>query len=263
MEKISFATNREATWKVLRRYLGLGIGLSVVLPVLWLSWAKGYPLWSVLSDPERLIGTAQQLGPLAPLTLGLLLMLQVIIPVIPGQAVTLTIGYLYGPTWGGLLTATALLLSGQLAFAIARYAGRPMVYRVASPKALAKWEHFSEQQSVVFYACVYTLPFMPSDLLVYVAGLGRISPRRFTVANILGRLPLGVVTAVFGAYHFRPPGWFWAVPVLIVLVALVGSYRSLRWTSLITNLVNAARFKLRPSKRGAQAKDEIIEPCSS
>ena len=260
-----FAVPGRVNRNAVRRALVLALSLLLLTVLAWLFREKLEASLSILRDREQLAAKARQLGPVAPLVLGLLLMLQVIIPMIPGQAIVLTCGYLYGPVGGGLLTATALFLSGQIAFATARYAGRPIVYRLASPKALDHWERLAAQRGVIFYACAYTLPFMPSDLLVYVAGLGHLSTRRFTAANILGRLPMGVITAILGAYQLKPPPAFWLIPGLVITLALIGGLHSLLSSELLIFRILARpdSVKLNALKGGCSEKINYAAPCDS
>ena len=239
-----------ANRKALRRALVLSLSLALFSVLAWVLRDRAEPALAALSDREQLAARARQLGPLAPIVLGLLLMLQVIIPMIPGQAIIITCGFLYGPVGGGLMAATSMFLSGQNAFAAASYAGRPLVQRMASPKALGHWERLASDQGILFYICIYTLPFMPGDLLVYVAGLGHLSTRRFAVANILGRLPLSVLIALLGAFQLKPPTGFWALPGLIVGLALAGVAYSLRALVLrgAGDLVHYSRRRLGLSK---------------
>ena len=193
--------------------------------VLWLTRTQLEDLWRLLQSREEIVGRVQQYGLWGPVMVFILLVLQAITPMAPGQPVMITSGYLYGQFWGGLLTATAIFLSGEMGFIIARYAGRPAVYRLFSPKITDYWERMAANQGVLFYTCAFILPFFPSDLMLYVAGLGNISPRRFAYANLLGRLPLSVSITILGAYNLNPPAVFWFIPAITLFLAAVGLYK--------------------------------------
>jgi uncharacterized membrane protein YdjX (TVP38/TMEM64 family) len=69
----------------------------------------------------------------------------------------------------------------------------------------------ARNQGTLFYFFAFVLPIFPSDLMCYVAGLGRISARRFLVANILGRSVVAISITVIGMYGLNPPLAFWLV----------------------------------------------------
>ena len=57
-------------------------------------------------------------------------------------------------------------------------------------------------------------------MMCYVAGLGKVSPKGFFVANFAGRLLGAIAFTLFGAYGFRPPLWFWIAFVVGLAIIL-------------------------------------------
>ena len=110
----------------------------------------------------------------------------------------------------------ASVAASQAAFLLARWAGRPIVERLAPAEMLDKWNKMAAQKGLVFFLVAFMLPIFPGDLMNYVAGLSSISGVRFFIANLLGRLPrIALITAI-GAYGVELSVWVW---VLILLVA--------------------------------------------
>jgi len=56
--------------------------------------------------------------------------------------------------------------------------------------------------------------------MCYVAGLGKVSPRRFFLANVMGRLVASSFVTLVGSQGFHMPVLFWAVAIL----AMAGFY---------------------------------------
>jgi uncharacterized membrane protein YdjX (TVP38/TMEM64 family) len=108
----------------------------------------------------------------------------------------------------------------QAAFLLARWAGRPVVERLASPELLDKWKKVSVEKGLLFFLFGFMLPIFPADVVNYVAGLSSLSSGRFFIANLLGRLPGVVVLTAIGAYGFELSGWVW----LIVLAAAAAMF---------------------------------------
>ena len=65
-----------------------------------------------------------------------------------------------------------------------------------------KWDRLAERQGTAFYFFSFVLPSFPSDLMCYVAGLGKITARRFFVANLLGRLVCAAFITSVGSGQF-------------------------------------------------------------
>lgn len=170
---------------------------------------------AIITDQERVSNYLQGFGPLGPVVLFCLLVAQVFVAVIPGHALMVTAGYVYGFT-GLLVVVASTILGSQVAFTIARRYGRDLIYKLASPAIIEKWDKTARHQGIVFYFFAFVLPIFPSDLMCYVAGLATIPPRRFFIANVLGRACCAVFVTLIGIYGMNPPVWFWALAAVVV-----------------------------------------------
>jgi uncharacterized membrane protein YdjX (TVP38/TMEM64 family) len=146
---------------------------------------------------------------------------QVFVAVIPGHALMVTAGYVYGMT-GLFVIIASTILGSQIAFFIARHYGRNLIYKLASPQIIERWDGMARNQGTMFYFFSFVLPIFPSDLMCYVAGLGRISARRFLVANILGRSVVAISITIIGMYGLNPPLAFWLVFIGGLLALFTG-----------------------------------------
>ncbi|HMR99752.1 MAG TPA: VTT domain-containing protein [Anaerolineales bacterium] len=199
--------------------------ILITLGVLLLCWLARGPLMNFLTwivDRDAVAEYMVSYGHWAMLVYLSLLVLQVIVALIPGQALVFAAGYVFGFVPTLLITIPVAVLSSQLAFFLARRFGKPIAYRLASQKSIDRWEGMSRHQGILFYFLAFNLPIFPSDAMCYVAGLGTISGSRFLVANFLGRFVSTIFTVALGAYGFNLPGWFWAAIVIVVLVFYFG-----------------------------------------
>lgn len=157
----------------------------------------------IVGDRTAVATYLARFGVLAPLLLGIILVLQVIVAAIPGHALMVGGGYVFGfwPAFGISLTTT--VLGSQLAFWLARQAGRPLVERLAPVDVLDKWYDVSARKGLLFFMFAFMLPVFPADVMNYVAGLSSLPARRFFVANLVGRLPGVVLMTAVGAYGFQ------------------------------------------------------------
>jgi len=195
------------------------------LALLWWFWQPVSDLLTVVSDREAVTTYLTPFGLVGPLLLGLLLVLQVIVAAIPGHILMISGGFVYGFGFAICLNLTATVGGSQIAFLLARWAGRPLVERLTPAEVLDKWNKMSEQKGLIFFLLAFMLPVFPADIMNYVAGLSSLSSGRFFIANLLGRLPGVVVLTAIGAYGFELSGWVW----LIVLGAGVVTFVAWRF----------------------------------
>ena len=203
-----------------RKNIIKGFGAITSLIALWLLRSKISIFLAWVVDRQAVENTIQHLGAWGPLLIFAVMLLQVFIAVIPGHALVLTAGYIYGFCLCLLITVGSTVLGSQIAFTIARHFGRRLIYRLASPRTIEHWDRLAANQGGMFYFFVFVLPIFPSDLMCYVAGLGRISPRRFFLANVTGRLVASSFITLVGSRGFHLPIVFWVVAIL----AMAGFY---------------------------------------
>lgn len=178
-------------------------------------------LLRIIGDQEAVSAYLQGFGVWGPLALFMLMAAQVFVAIIPGHALMVTAGYVYGMT-GLLVIIASTILGSQIAFFIARRYGRDLIYKLASPRVIQRWDGMARNQGVLFYFFAFVLPIFPSDLMCYVAGLGVIPARRFLAANILGRSVVAVSITLIGMYGLNPPLWFWLVAMGGMAVLFAG-----------------------------------------
>lgn len=192
---------------------------ALIFTALLSVWIFRQPIMVALrwiSNREAVSASLQPLGIWGPVALFVLLILQVFLAFIPGQALMVACSYLYGFWYGLFLTWTGLFVGGQAAFWLARRYGRPFAERWVSPKVLSKWDEAAKDQTVPFYVAALVLPIFPNDAMCYVAGLGKISSRRFTLANMFGRGIACVLASIVGAYRTQIPLSIWIGSAIIV-----------------------------------------------
>lgn len=207
-----------------RRQIPCAILIAATLLALYLFRSPLSDFLAWVADRQAVAASIQRYGIWGPLVLFTLLVLQVFLAVIPGHALILAGGYVYGFTLSVLITLASTVLGSQIAFSISRRYGRSLVYRLANPQEVQRWDRLAARQGILFYFFTFVLPLFPSDLMCYVAGLGTISSRRFFVANLLGRFVCAAFITLVGASGLRMPMAFW-LAALLGLAALFLAWR--------------------------------------
>lgn len=197
-------------------------------------WAYREPLTTCLrwfSDLDAVTATIQGQGLWGPAALFVLFVLQTFLAFIPGQVLMVSSGYIYGFTGGVLITWASLVIGGQMAFWLARRYGRPFAERFVSPPLLDRWDTSAAAQGIGFYVVTLVMPFFPNDAMCYVAGLGKMSPLRFLVANILGRGIASFLTVVVGANINQAPALIWLFIAGFIVLGAIGWIVARRYTT--------------------------------
>jgi len=209
-----------------------GISLSVIAIVAL--WYYRTPLLVSLrwfSDLEAVTASIRGYGLWGPAVLFILFILQTFLAFIPGQALMVASGYVYGFSGGIMITWFSLVLGGQMAFWLARRYGRPFAEKWISPSTLDRWDKSAAGQGIGFYVVTLVMPFFPNDAMCYVAGLGNMSNRRFLVANALGRGIASVLTVVVGAFADQIPSLIWIAIIAFVVLGIVGWIAARRYAT--------------------------------
>lgn len=205
--------------------------LSIVLSLILL-WAYRLPIMESLrwfSNLDAVIESIRGYGIWGPVVLFVLFILQAFIAFIPGQALMIASGYIYGFLGGILITWTSLVLGGQIAFWLSRKFGRPFAEKWIAPATLDRWDKSAAGQGMAFYVITLVMPLIPNDAMCYVAGLGSMEPRRFLLANMLGRGIASILTVTVGAYVNQIPALIWVFLVGFVVLGVAGWFAARRY----------------------------------
>jgi len=193
----------------------------ILITALWVYRHPMAELLQVIQDQEAVSAYLQGYGSLGPIILFVLLIAQVFVAIIPGHALMVTAGYAYG-ILGLFVTLISTILGSQIAFLIARKYGHSLIYQLASPEVIQRWDKVAKYQGIFFYFFSFILPIFPSDLMCYVAGLCNISPKRFFIANFMGRTCCAVFITLIGIYGMHPPAQFWIISLTAITAFTIG-----------------------------------------
>ena len=193
----------------------------IVLSIIWWYRDPLFDLLKIIGDQQAVSDYLVSYGPLGLSILFILIMAQVFIAFIPGHALIIAAGYAYGMP-GFLVVVTSTIIGSQIAFLVTRYFGHKLIYKLSSPKTIQRWKRIAQHQGILFYFFSFVLPFFPSDLMCFVAGMDMISPRRFFVANVLGRTCSAILLTLIGLYGLKPPLWLWITSIVSLSAFFVG-----------------------------------------
>lgn len=119
---------------------------------------------------------------------------------VPGSALTLGAGAIYGVLWGSVIVSVASTLAAAAAFLTGRYLARGWVERrVAGNSAFAAVDAAVADGGWKIVGLTRLSPLFPYTLLNYAYGLTRVSFKEFFFASWIGMLPGTVMYVYLGA----------------------------------------------------------------
>jgi uncharacterized membrane protein YdjX (TVP38/TMEM64 family) len=182
----------------------------------------------IYSSSDKLSKFLQRLGPYSPAVFVILQALQVVAAPFPGELTGVAGGYVYGETFGFLLSTVGLSLGSWVAFELASILGRPFVERFVRREVLEKFNFLTTKTGTLICFVLFLFPGFPKDYLCYVLGLSRMRLRTFLLVSVIGRLPGTYVLTMQGAtirneeYHL-----FWIITLVsLAILAVAYFYRN-------------------------------------
>ncbi len=171
-------------------------------------------------------------------------LLQILVPILPGEPIEFLSGMCYGAIGGMLLIFFGAFLSSFIIFYCVKKFGKDFITTFFNENKLEKIENsklFSNPQKIeLFLLIAFLIPGSPKDLLVYIAGLLPISPLRFFLISTLGRFP-SVISSTFAGSTLIEGNWHlsiisYAISILISVIVFAVYYakKNLKFINKIT-----------------------------
>ena len=216
-------------------YFTLFLGIIAV----GIHWFFDSGLLALLKDPAALQGYFGALGVKAYTVVFLLQLFGVVFLPATGGVIVVASAAALGFWRTFVICSLATILGSCVSFALARYLGRPLLDLFLDREKTEKYLQIFDSRENLLLFIMFFFPFFPDDILCYVAGLVKIKWRVFILAAALGR-PWGLlINCLVGTSLFIMPKWAYAPAALIVIAAIVISWKyGPRWENQIT-----ARFQ--------------------
>ncbi len=165
-----------------------------------------------------------------------------VVAAIPGSALTVAAGALFGSVIGIILVSIASTLGAALSFLVARYFARGAASRwLSSKEKFRRLDKLTEEQGAIMVAITRLVPIFPFNLLNYGFGLTSVPFWTYVFWSWLCMLPMTIVYVV-GADAFTKGIAQGRVPWNLIWVLIgVGI--------ILTVLVRQARRKLPTSTK--------------
>ena len=146
--------------------------------------------------------------------------LQIIICVIPGQALQFTAGYMYGFWMGYIWSFVGALIGTVISYYIAKILGHDAMHMIFGEERINELlNKFNSKRAMVLIFLFYLIPGLPKDLCSYVAGLSEMKLKPFLIISLVGRSPAMMGSLLIGRL-VNTGGYTWAIIIAAVAIIL-------------------------------------------
>lgn len=189
-----------------KKILGIVIIAVTVLIAGLLCWVIGKPLFECAGDEAKLQAFGEQFrawvnerGILGRIVFVLLIVVQVVIAIIPGEPFEFAAGYAFGWLEGTILCMIGIVIGSAIIFALVRKFGKPFVNLFFPDKDLdnLKFMKNGERVGIVTFFLMF-LPGTPKDLLSYAAGLTPMKFWTWMLIVAVARIPSIITSTISG-----------------------------------------------------------------
>ncbi len=160
-------------------------------------------------------------GPLGWLMVITLMVLHSFVP-LPSELVALAAGMSYGAALAVFLVWLGAMLGAIVAFALARWLGRPFVAHMISPAMEEKLARWRTRQSVPALLIARLIPVLSFNLINYAAGLADVPWWTFLWTTAIGIIPMTVLTVMVGASIESLPTNLLISLLIVAALAILG-----------------------------------------
>lgn len=130
----------------------------------------------------------RQFGWFAPIIFIVFQAVQVVLPICPGAIGCIGGILIFGPAQGFIYNYIGICIGSIAAFLIARRYGINYVKNMSNKKTFNKYVGWLKKSSFErLFATAIFMPVAPDDFLCYIAGISKITFKRFVIIILLGK----------------------------------------------------------------------------
>lgn len=152
--------------------------------------------------------------------------IQVVLSVIPGQALQFAGGYLFGTLLGLLFSVIGIAIGSTLAYYVARILGRDAVHLFFGKRKVTEMlDLMNSPKGLIVTFVIFLIPGVPKDLCSYAAGLSQLKLRPYLIVSMIARIPgmLGclIIGQQVGAGGYTSAAVIAAIALVLLLLGVI------------------------------------------
>ena len=174
----------------------------------------------------------------------LIQLLQVVFLPIPASVICIVGSLIYGPLLGGIYCTIGVLLGSFISFFTGKIFGYKLVSWIVGKDNVDKYTELIRKRGEFFLGLAFLLPMFPDDILCFIAGITKISTKKFFWVTLITR-PIGVICmAYFGSGKIIPfNNWGIFVWLGILVLVIVFTIIMYKWQDKIQDFILTKVFQ--------------------
>jgi uncharacterized membrane protein YdjX (TVP38/TMEM64 family) len=170
---------------------------------------------------------------------------QVMVSVLPGQAVQIAAGYAYNFWVACLITFAGIGLGTLITFYLAKLLGSDAMHLIFGDEKFRKYVRtLNSKRAFIIIFIIFLIPGIPKDLFVYAAGVSEMKASAFLLLSMVARAPALMASLAFGG--MLKDGSYVGMVVMGAAVAVLAAL-GLKFRSKITEWADRAYCRLTAS----------------
>lgn len=160
--------------------------------------------------------------------------IQILIPVIPGQIVEALSGVMFGPYFGTFICIVGVVITTIIVYGLIRVLGKPFVDLFVSKKSTQKWKFLENAERVeAIFMFLFLLPAMPKDILIFIAAIVGVKLKNILIVSAIARIPSILLVAYCGDFLIQGNTKYTLIMIAINLgisfVGLIFNKKIITW----------------------------------
>ena len=187
--------------------------VSVLKLVILLGIVIGVPIYVYFSHPDLIsrFNSLEEINNLLKqykmasifLYMGLQVF-QIVVSIIPGQALQFAAGYAYHFWLGFLYSIIGVALGTVITFYLARFLGKDALHVIFGEQRFTKFVHtLNSKRSFIVLFVIFLIPGIPKDLFTYAAGVSEMRVGPFLLLSLVGRTPAMMCSILMGSMFYN------------------------------------------------------------
>ena len=184
-----------------RKTLSIILLIAIVILFSAIYFFVGRPLvYEFLESPETFRDYVHSHGPLGPVMMLGIMILQVIVAVIPGEPFELGAGFVFGWFPGAVWCLLGAAIASAVVYLAVRKWGVSLVELFFSREKILNFSFLQNEKKLdLLVFLLFLIPGTPKDLLTYLVGLTPMKLHTFLLLTTLARIPSVVSSTVTGS----------------------------------------------------------------
>lgn len=160
---------------------------------------------------------------------------QIVVSVLPGQALQFAAGYAYHFWLGFIFSVIGVALGTVITFYLARLLGKDALQVIFGEEKFSKFvQTLNRKRAYVVLFVIFLIPGIPKDLFTYAAGVSEIRIVPFLLLSLVGRTPAMMGSIMMGSMFYN--GSFFGLIVLgiaavvLFILGLTNRDKLMKWS---------------------------------